>query len=103
MSRGRVICVDLKGNLPIACAVPSNDKNTREHINTYQKNGKVDDHSEMMQDIFLPPKKEYVNLYRFKSSANYGTKLFDSEEEAREEGVIHDCGWDYIKTIEVEV
>jgi preprotein translocase subunit YajC len=102
---GRVICTDLNNPQPIAVAVWSNSKGTREHINQYLKNGKVSDSDNMMQDIFLPPKKEYVNLYRedngfFRVTPN----PYQSKSEAENMSDYADeRGWTYIKTIEVEV
>jgi len=99
---GRVICTDLNNPQPIAVAVWSNSKGTREHINQYLKNGKVSDSDNMMQDILLPPKKEYVNLYRNDSFGNYSLgEAFSSREEA-ERYVCGAAGFKLIKTIEVE-
>ena len=97
---GRVICTDLNNPQPIAVAVWSNSKGTREHINQYLKNGKVSDSDNMMQDIFLPPKKEYVNLYREKEGAYY---IFGDVYETKEEAVTAIERLGFIKTIEVEV
>jgi len=105
---GRVICTDLNNPQPIAVAVWSNSKGTREHINQYLKNGKVSDSDNMMQDIFLPPKKEKIALYRnYKESPvpdnidfyGFGTSAeIDSSDELAKEMFPN-----FIKTIEVEV
>jgi hypothetical protein len=97
--KGRVLCVDLNDiqNFVIACAL-TNHKGTHEHINLYRESGRFSDdiNSELDSDIFLPPKKEKVDIYR----------LTDGSYLALKHGSIKELvGVDFIwmETIEVEI
>ena len=77
--KGRVICTDFEREWPIVCAIT--DEKGREYTRCFYTDGKQEDTFTAGGDIFLPPKKEYVNLYRDKEgfyflgqSAAYNTR-----------------------------
>lgn len=98
--KGRVICTDRKHycELPIACLI--SDCEEGEKFTSHRSDGRscTDDRD---FDIFLPPKKEYVNLYR-KNNGEFEVSLHSYSTDTRARHNASSLG-SYIKTIEVEV
>ena len=98
LREGRIICLDLKGEEPIAIALK---EGVREAVRLYYKDGRYQKAAETNLDIFLAPKKEYVNFYKSKDIGFYcGECSYPSLEDAAAGA---DFKADFIKTIEVEV
>ena len=100
---GRVICTDFKGfsGATIICAV-TNNKGCEQTIHNY-KSGRASSYFGVKSDsdIFLPPKKEYVNLYRH-ISGDYNAITMNCVVNARDNA--EDCSYgEFVKTIEVEL
>jgi len=74
-------------------------------IQQYFSDGRRTASSNGFEDIFLPPKKEYVNLYRdgegfFRVTPNPYKARSDAETLSV---YAEEKGWELVKTIEVEV
>ena len=100
--KGRVICVDATGKYRIVCLIDDGDG---EVPYSYFIEGAYST-AESDHDIFLPPKKEYVNIYSSHSgmvgrynitSVHYGSK----EEAERNAKSFRD--YKFHQTIEVEL
>ena len=107
--KGRVICTDVKSvpplaSQPICCLIPSEECGS-EVPEFYFKDGGWVDHKESPEDIFLPPKKEYVNLYRDKRTGIYWCTevALEGDEEVRTEIEQEDPAYTFIKTVEIEL
>ena len=93
---GRVICTDLKRDFPIVVAILSKDGT--EHTQSYYKNGYVrNDVFSNESDIFLPPQKEYVGLYK-DINGGYVACKYQSKADA-ENCISSDC----LKLVEIEL
>ena len=82
-SKVRIICTDKKGACPIVALIERSDSVTEETV-TYAKNGEFFGGTSYKFDLFFAPEKHegWVNVYRI-CGLSCG-RLFDSEEEARQ-------------------
>ena len=105
--KGRVICTDLNMEYPIAFRFPAQKgvPDGAEGVQFSLASGLQYKDEEHPMDIFLPPKTEYVNVYKDKSKLGgyvcglpCNTKE-DADDEAHDTNHYRVC----VKTIEVEV
>lgn len=85
--KARIVCYDCKGEYPIIALL---DANSYEVSIKYTAKGEytssVADHD--LDLMMAPVKREgWVNLYRYKERIFPGKKLYDTKEQAIEEGI----------------
>ena len=105
---GRVICTNRDSGYPVVCLITILNKSGGgfEDIQSYSETGKTGFHTlsdfgvASDGDIFLPPQKEYINLYRNEYGVYHSGCAHKSLDEA-EQGIRGN--WNFIKTIEVEL
>ena len=99
----RIICVDKKGrDLPIIALIQQCTRNN-EIIGTFTKEGKWSTTiEEQPNDLFFAPEKHegWINIYAdINDNSHPGNHIFESKEEAEEEG---EKGSGYVTTIKIE-
>lgn len=97
----RIVCTDVMGAIYPVLAVYKKDP-THEYWNSYTTDGKLYTEIDTDCDLFFAPekKKGWVNLYKFNSVTIPGTKVYDTEEEAKFE--IGNKFENYISTKKIE-
>lgn len=97
----RIICTDRKGTEDTVLALCLMGDGS-ENCYCYPPNGKEYLTSNSYRDLFFATekKKGWVNLYKFNSVTVPGTKVYDTEEEAKFE--IGNKSENYISTIKIE-
>ena len=101
--KGRVICVDaetkgISGWQPIVCLIPG--ENDGEEAKHYCKDGSFIEGETAGHDIFLPPKKEYINVLHRVDGFALSSITWSNRKDAENFGSGQS---EYHKTIEVEV
>lgn len=94
----RIVCTDKKGACPIVALVTTLD-GVAEETTIYTKNGKVFGTTTTKYDLFFASEKHegWVNVIGLKSNEMYCGFIYDSEEEARQNG-----GDKVIATVKIE-
>ena len=98
--RVRIICTDMNyQNYPIVALVQISDKHTKEVINTYTENGKLDFEHPYRDDLFFAPEKHegWVNVYEEGTNRYLEGCIYITKEEAKRMR-----GYGYITTIKIE-
>lgn len=99
----RILCVDkIGGNFPIIALIQQHTRNN-EVIGTFTKDGKWSATiAEQPNDLFFAPEKHegWINIYAdINDDSHPGNHIFESKEEAEEEGK---KGSGYVTTIKIE-
>jgi len=101
--KGRVICADLNSTThkKMVCVIETHYGS--EEVYKYGKNGKLLSSGNHCLDIFLPPKKEILHIYKDFVRPTY--RVCNDSIEGYEGDEFHELGvkWVFIKTIEVEL
>ena len=96
----RIICTDRKGAIPIIALV--NSGLLGELCYSLYPDGKKYKYSECDTDLFFAPEKHegWINIYAdINDNSHPGNHIFESKEEAEEEG---EKGSGYVTTIKIE-
>ena len=96
----RIICTDRKGATPIIALV--NDGLSEELGHAFYSDGKIFNDEDNELDLFFAPEKHegWINIYAdINDNSHPGNHIFESKEEAEEEG---EKGSGYITTIKIE-
>ena len=96
----RIICTDRKGATPIIALV--NSGLLGELCYSLYPNGKKYEYIECDTDLFFAPEKHegWINIYAdINDNSHPGNHIFESKEEAEEEG---EKGSGYVTTIKIE-
>ena len=96
----RIICTDRKGATPIIALV--NDGLSEELGHAFYSDGKIFSDEDNELDLFFAPEKHegWINIYAdINDNSHPGNHIFESKEEAEEEG---EKGSGYVTTIKIE-
>ena len=96
----RIICTDRKGVTPIIALV--NDGLSEELGHAFYSDGKIFSDEDNELDLFFAPEKHegWINIYAdINDNSHPGNHIFESKEEAEEEG---EKGSGYVTTIKIE-
>ena len=96
----RIICTDRKGATPIIALV--NDELSEELGHAFYSDGKIFSDEDNELDLFFAPEKHegWINIYAdINDNSHPGNHIFESKEEAEEEG---EKGSGYVTTIKIE-
>lgn len=96
----RILCTDrISYDYPVVALV---QENGNERMYSYTKDGLWFENAQNSNDIFFVPEKKegWINLYKFNSVTIPGTKVYDTEEEAKFE--IGNKFENYISTKKIE-
>ena len=96
----RIICTDRKGATPIIALV--NDGLSEELGHAFYSDGKIFSDEDNELDLFFAPEKHegWINIYaNINDNSHPGNHIFESKEEAEEEG---EKGRGYVTTIKIE-
>ena len=96
----RIICTDRKGATPIIALV--NDGLSEDLGHAFYSDGKIFSDEDNELDLFFAPEKHegWINIYAdINDNSHPGNHIFESKEEAEEEG---EKGSGYVTTIKIE-
>ena len=98
----RFLCTDAKTDFPIIALVEATPDSTNECLRTFKRNGRCFGIESSSCDLFFAPEKHegWINIYTdINDNSHPGNHIFESKEEAEEEG---EKGSGYVTTIKIE-
>ena len=98
----RFLCTDAKTGFPIIALVEATPGSTNECLRTFKEDGRYFGEEFSDSDLFFAPEKHegWINIYAdINDNSHPGNHIFESKEEAEEEG---EKGSGYVTTIKIE-